>query len=331
MSMQKLSNKPRPRRGFTLVELLVVIAIIGVLIALLLPAVQQAREAARRMSCTNNQKQIGLAIHNYHDTYGNIPPGAIYLDWTENHWTWSAMLLPFLEQGNLHEKLQVGNRPFWYGSDTDSVMTDPASIDFVNQPIDLFRCPSDSGPDLSPYAENTNSGVNAPVSNYVGNCTSRIVRNRGERNGAYEDGIFYCNSDLAFRDVTDGLSNTIFIGERCMDLGGVHFRAANPLFTSASDRYWAGYRTWFSLRAPINGVFSSDADRRESLASLHPGGVQVTLGDGSVRFISETIDLDRTSGPAAPYTGSTSVYGGPADSTLERLLSRADGQVIGEF
>ncbi|QDT65224.1 DUF1559 domain-containing protein [Calycomorphotria hydatis] len=320
------------RRGFTLIELLVVIAIIAILIALLLPAVQQAREAARRNQCKNNLKQIGLALHNYHDSHNVLPPGAIYVDssyfgtW---QWTWSAMILPFLEQAPLYQALQVGDRPAWFGSGAQSVMTDTASIDFVNQPLSVFRCPSDTGPLLTERVENSTSGVICPMSNYVGACTSRFVRNSGERRGAYENGVFYNTSKVRFRDVTDGLSNTIFVGERAWEIDNVLFYAANPFMTGNGERYWGGNNTWFSLREPINNIFGSSNGRIQSLASHHVGGVQVLMGDGSVHFISENIDLDKTTESVSVYGGS--VYNGETDSVLEYLVDKSDGHVVGDF
>ncbi len=322
------------RSGFTLIELLVVIAIIATLVAILLPAVQQAREAARRSTCKNNLKQIGIALHNYHDTHNVLPPGGIAWDsatYGGSMWDWSAMILPFVEQSAVYDRLNVGNRKIWFGSGTESIMTDPASTSFVNVPLAMFRCPSDTGPGLTNNFNNTTSGVQAPTSNYVANCTSRFVQDTGYRGGAYENGIFYNNSKINFRDVSDGLSNTIFVGERAYQLGNVTFDASTLYFIYDSNRYWAGRNSWFSLRAPINGVFAATASRQEGLSSVHSGGVQVVMGDGAVRFISENIDLDKTDGPAPPYTYSTTIWNGPTNSTLERLCDRNDGQVIGEF
>jgi len=139
------------QRGFTLVELLVVIAIIGVMVGLLLPAVQAAREAARRMSCSNNLKQIGLALHNYHDTYRGLPPGYINnppalagpVAGNNSQWAWGAFLLPFMEQSPLFEQLQVGQ------INLSAALTAGGPFDktaIVNKPVDAFICPSDPGP-----------------------------------------------------------------------------------------------------------------------------------------------------------------------------------------
>ncbi|QDT63869.1 DUF1559 domain-containing protein [Calycomorphotria hydatis] len=320
------------RIGFTLIELLVVIAIIAILIALLLPAVQQAREAARRTQCKNNLKQIGIALHNYHDSHRTLPPGAVYADpsyFGNAHWTWSSFILPFTEQAAFYKLLHVGDLPGWFGTGTQSLLTDPAAADFVNTALPMFRCPSDIGPDLSNHMENTATGVSCPTSNYVAACTSRIVRDSGYAWGAYENGVFYNNSRTRFRDVTDGLSNTIFVGERCYEIDGIEFRAGNVLLTWDSNRYWAGQRTWFSLREPINSLFGSANGRYESMSSLHVGGAQVLMGDGSVHFLSENIDLDRTTEGVAGH-GST-IYNGETDSVLEYLVDREDGKAIGEF
>src|SRR5690606_1821609 len=141
----------RLRRGFTLIELLVVIAIIAVLIALLLPAVQQAREAARRSQCQNNLKQLGLALHNYHDTYARFPSAVFWTDVDgdgqadrdEGHWAWGAAILPFIEQGNLADRMQPGTL-----TPTQVHALDPS---LLKTPLAVFQCPSDDG------------GVNSPL------------------------------------------------------------------------------------------------------------------------------------------------------------------------
>ena len=134
------------KRGFTLVELLVVIAIIGVLIALLLPAVQQAREAARRSQCSNNLKQIGLAMHNYHDTFGSFPSAWIQVGSSRYH-AWSALILPFMEQGNIHDKLSPD-----FGNSRSANTEDKAGAI-----IDTYRCPSSTLPERSTAGHGTNN------------------------------------------------------------------------------------------------------------------------------------------------------------------------------
>jgi len=172
-------SQSRSRAGFTLVELLVVIAIIGILVALLLPAVQAAREAARRMQCGNNLKQIGIALHNYHDTYKALPPGWLTKRSNpttclpnENFWHWGALILPFMEQQPLHQLLNVGNISLTQAGNT------PAILAAMQQPIAGYRCPSDIGPTINtanrkkwnPY--NAAAGRTQATSNYVANNSS---------------------------------------------------------------------------------------------------------------------------------------------------------------
>ena len=148
--MKNVSRSNR-QRGFTLIELLVVIAIIAILIALLLPAVQQAREAARRSTCKNNLKQIGLAMHNYHETFGMFPPGYVeeilntnggHVADNEGHWAWNALLLPYLDQAPLFNQLNVGTVPV-------STMLNNATVrGSMQKTLPVFRCPSDTGPQI---------------------------------------------------------------------------------------------------------------------------------------------------------------------------------------
>ncbi|HRX78605.1 MAG TPA: DUF1559 domain-containing protein, partial [Pirellulaceae bacterium] len=182
MSTTKTEKKGRVS-GFTLVELLVVIAIIGILVALLLPAVQAAREAARRMQCGNNLKQIGLSMHNYHDTYKTLPPGYLMKRTSPtvclpnlNSWGWGALLLPFMEQSPLHDKLKVGDISIFQAGAT------PALLAAMNVSINSYRCPSDVAPDTNPNNQkrmspwNNASGWTMARSNYVANNTSWDLR-----------------------------------------------------------------------------------------------------------------------------------------------------------
>src|SRR4051812_46558261 len=186
------------RRGFTLVELLVVIAIIGILVALLLPAVQAAREAGRRTQCANRLKQIGIALHNYHDTFNTFPPGVLALttsnDPAGNHgWGWGAMLLPFLEQAPLHDQIN-------FEQDT----TTPANLALINQTLSAFQCPSDSGQPTSETVVLTHTAKLVPygVANFVGIAGFDLRNDRG-----YEVGALRAFKPTRLEDVLDGTSN----------------------------------------------------------------------------------------------------------------------------
>lgn len=277
--------------GFTLVELLVVIAIIGVLIALLLPAVQQARESARRMQCTNNLKQLGLALHNYHDTYKIFPPGYI----RNSGWSWGAMILPQVEQVNLYnrlntKKVNVSNATALTGSKTR---------------LDMFRCPSDVSPDLNNNRKISVNGSQYEIatSSYVavqGNIDPLPKKNPGSKG----NGMFYWNSKIRMADVTDGTSNTFMVGERCWKLGIHQHNAAIWAATSLND---GNYH--FTLSIASNGSFQLNGNHTNAMSSLHPGGGLFCFADASVHFIPETINL----------------------KTWKYLGNRHDGNVLGQY
>ncbi|MEX1039282.1 MAG: DUF1559 domain-containing protein [Pirellulaceae bacterium] len=310
------------RRAFTLVELLVVIAIIGVLVALLLPAVQQAREAARRMQCTNHMKQIGLALHNYHDTLGSFPPGWIpYSDYSNSTpaWGWAAYILPFKEQGALHEGLRVGEVAVPGGPGGNGSQAQPY-FDLAQTVISTYRCPSDTGPDLHPetssdwlYQTSLNNYVAAVRSNRAPTDDTHV--NAGDPNR----GGFYAYSKTKMRDLMDGTTNTIAISERVWEFTGDH--GLGPAYAGTwvgcgrTDKDHRCVQTLgFAPRRPINNGGRSHT----TVSSNHPGGVNVCLFDGSVRFISENIDHR----PTGSNTDD------PIDSVFERFIAIADGQPV---
>lgn len=316
------SSRPgrvRTRSGFTLVELLVVIAIIGILIALLLPAVQAAREAARRSQCSNNLKQIGLALHNYHDTHKALPAGYIRqhaADAAANrygNWSWGASILPFLEQGALYDQIDPTTNHL------DVILGNATLRTLMQQPVPAFRCPSDNGPvtlnDAGNVRKHQDSGGtyrHIATSNYVAvNRTHQPRRVPGSGTA----GAFYQNSWTKFRDVTDGLSNVLFIGERRWKIQTRQpYAAAVFGVNGTSQDVDHGVATAHgSGRRHLNCPEANEC--KKSFMSPHPGGVQFTLGDGSVRFISETIEHSTDNS-------------GQVNSMLEYLICIDDGNPV---
>ena len=305
------------KRGFTLIELLVVIAIIAILIALLLPAVQQAREAARRSTCKNSLKQIGLALHNYHDTHGVFPPGYVLnWDWTAspivrlNSIGWSAFILPFVDQANLYNDLE-GNTNGWVDGWVGGANTVPGT------PLPVYVCPSDPQKTVL-----NNFGTNAK-SNYVASVGATQLWRvdgwdgntpPGQATGEKGPGMFWANSKLRIKDVKDGTSNTILVCERS---------GRDPDHNKTDAGIWVGIRPAEGSRGCLARVPShggtTGSDGVDSLpnglninsasGSAHEGGAHYLLGDGAVRFISENIDID----------------------LFANLGDREDNNVIGEF
>jgi prepilin-type N-terminal cleavage/methylation domain-containing protein/prepilin-type processing-associated H-X9-DG protein len=306
------------RRGFTLIELLVVIAIIGILIGLLLPAVQQVRESASRMKCSNNLKQIGIALHNYHDAFNYFPPG--YIDGNPAGpntpdmdvgpgWGWASLLLPFVEQGNIYNQINF------------SVGIGIGSNAAVSQiPLTIYQCSSD------PYQQNFTVwplSIVVAHGNYVGcNGWEECFNNAGGGAqgqgsdglsgglGLAGDGLFYRNSKNRTASITDGLSNTIVVGERS---------------SNHSPSTWTGAVTggrcpaWMATQppnpySPPPGPAYDNADFDEALCLSHgnathlpsadfpiydpdtfysmhtPKGANFLFGDGSVHFLTSVIN-----------------------------------------
>ncbi len=348
------TSSPSDRSGFTLIELLVVIAIIATLVAILLPAVQQAREAARRSTCKNNLKQLGLAIHNYHDTYNAFPMGVsnhkagcggdpgtgnYVSDWDKRYatWTWQASIMPFVELGNIYDQVGVGTQ------EAHIAMTSSSLRASLQTPQKVLNCPSDDGPDQNNWGlrvvrADNESTYNVAKSNYVAvhhhgpvtcNNTGSSVSTTDFMNWANDppyDGIFAHSTSSKMRDVTDGLSNTLLVGERAWNLqitGATDVpRAANQFVSSgiARSNSNGGMSAVYGTGAiGINQSGATDILQRYSrqgFSSKHKGGAQFCLGDGSVRFLSENIQLNT----------STAI-----DSLFENLIARNDGNVIGEF
>ena len=292
------------RRAFTLVELLVVIAIIGILIALLLPAVQAAREAARRSQCTNNLKQLGLGLHNYHDTLKTFPPGAI-MNPTTARWAWNALLLPYVEQMPLYDALSPCGKNVPSATAGTPIMTE----------LGIYRCPSN-------YVDRTNSNY-ASYSTACYVASAAIMEEAGNSAG-FQD----CRSIAA---IQDGTSNTFLASER--GLFKKPFLSIGAVWggrQKSSSSY--AFLTTRPINSPFTGTVTStgftDAPfSRFAVTSLHPGGANFLLCDGSVRFISETIPTNPNLVPGS-FTYATSNSG---NYVYQNLYNIDDGNPIGEF
>jgi prepilin-type N-terminal cleavage/methylation domain-containing protein/prepilin-type processing-associated H-X9-DG protein len=274
MSIRSIS---RPA-GFTLVELLVVIAIIGILVALLLPAVQAAREAARSTQCKNNFRQLGVGLHNYHDVMELLPYGWI-ADEPEGvpGWGWASGVLPFLEQGAVEQSLIHRHQ----------AISDPLNQAARELVLKVMLCPSDGTPQsFKPGSggfpdHNVDEGMPWELvarSNYVGNFGTFEIEDAPSAG----DGVFYHNSQVGLADVLDGLSNTLFIGERHSRLGGSVWTGMIPEINEPMARIVG------IVDHPPNDPHAHYVD----FSSNHPSGVHFLMGDGSVRRCENSIELE---------------------------------------
>ena len=269
----------RRKTGFTLVELLVVIAIIGILIGLLLPAVQYARESARAASCWNNQRQLGMALHLFHDTHRHLPPG-----WTGSNpdgppgWGWCSEILPQLEQSQL-----------WNIIHRDLPIDDQLNQQARETPLPILLCPSDGVKSTFtiygglPNLEFGNMDVGTPLfnvsrTNYVGVFGTEEIEDAPD-NG---NGTFFFQSRLSLADLSDGLSNTLIVGERQSRLGG---------------STWTGVINGANnAKARIVGIGDHTPNHKDhhfdDFTSKHPTGVHFLLGDGSVKRLNDSIHIE---------------------------------------
>ena len=312
-------SRHQRRRAFTLIELLVVIAIIAVLIALLLPAVQQAREAARRTQCKNHLKQLGLAMHNYHDTHGVFPFG-----WDERETGWHAMILPQIELAPLYGTLiwAEGGLGNW-----DAVGS--PNLAACEKMIPAFRCPSMAVPE---HIDNQGIPGRSPVS-YRGVASSIAASDDASTipagsgttvslEDARHDGIFFGCSNVRIADLVDGTSNTILIGESFTDPGytkdgqGMDYWQIGSPQTGTWVLGGIGGTEYSELVGSTFGKINSRRDptvhgviMEMSFGSWHVGGAHFTLADGTVRFVSDSIDLQ----------------------LYRKLATRNGGEVVGEF
>lgn len=261
------------RRGFTLVELLVVIAIIGILVALLLPAVQAAREAARRSVCQNNVVQIGLALHNYEFTYEKLPAGSLNPDGpirsepSGRHLGWIVDVLPYLEEGLIYRRF-----------DREAGVYDQANADLRSLQLEILMCPSSGNQFI-------NEAGTAARSSYVG-CHNNEEAPISEDN----NGLLYLNSAVRYLDITDGTSRTLLISEANTNPEGLGW----PSGTRAT------LRNTSSINADTPWGYRNRSDEEEAAKALptvvggfgstHPGVVVAGFADGSTRMLTESID-----------------------------------------
>lgn len=370
------------RSGFTLIELLVVIAIIGVLVALLLPAVQQAREAARRTQCKNNLKQLGLALHNYHDAYGKFPyfAGGTKKGKPSTSGNWDrqsglVQLLPYADQANLYNLMAAGGMidgtgPWLPMGPSPWIGAYPP----YQTKLAVLLCPSEAG--------QGGSGINDGFdfskfgrTNYAF-CLGDTGQNVNQWDaGRQVRGMFFFQSGLGVRDCTDGTSNTIMMGEIGISNGdgtltdivgqvadgvfqgdkGVPWAVTNPsacLAQVSGRQYiptanvhslrgnrWAdgcvsstGFQTILPPNSPSCDESGWDAGSGVySAGSRHTGGVNVVMGDGSVRFVSQNINTGNVNSPDVYSAGTTSVGGQSPYGIWGGLGTRASSEVVGEF
>lgn len=313
----------RRRRGFTLIELLVVIAIIAILVALLLPAVQQVREAARKAQCQDHLHNLVISVHSYESSHRTFPPGTLGFPYV---FSAHAQLLPFLEQANLKNLLNFNVPPLTFNGSFPQAAPNEAA---ASNSIDVFLCPSD---------QEGVPGQNFGAISYPA-CTGSGTVSSGSSTAA--DGVIFTRSKIRFADVTDGTSNTAIFSESVQGDGmnAVPVTAIErqrrtielTLGTPTTPAACAGGAAWSGLRGAkwINGHYadtlynhfygpnSATPDCNNgfhshalvSARSMHAGGVQVALGDGKVRFVSENINLP----------------------TWQALATRSGGEVVGAY
>jgi prepilin-type N-terminal cleavage/methylation domain-containing protein/prepilin-type processing-associated H-X9-DG protein len=339
------------RRGFTLVELLVVIAIIGVLVALLLPAVQAAREAARRAQCQSSMKNIALAILNYESANNELPVGVVGQPKDTEGWSWSTLTLPYMEQQTTYNRLRPSST---YLAPPDgarsgkrnladlfiAAKTNPAELQPLQAPLPIFRCPSDDTPDTVPFDGSERSvrtfdagkwerhfnGINSlqltpqftpSTSNYVGSrgFVDLSCNWAGDPRQCEGNGVFNGLVPVTLKQITDGTSSTFLLGERdsyCLSATWIGVR--NPQGANMLGIGWSLGRV--SLK--LNHAETGDHDTcTEGFSSKHPGGANFASCDGSVTFISDDIEYNDA--------------GNNKDLPVERFQGVQNGVTIGAY